>query len=180
MPAPSRRRVLSSMLAMATAMAALARPSPLPSIVVLDLDFIEDHPRPDAGGAQARRLVAAHRQLQQALSEAGLYRVIELAPAEPLLRQLRAQQTWMYRCVDCAGRIGRKLGADLVMTAWVQKVSELILNFNVEVHDVATGKPLLSKSVDMRGNNDESWRRAVAYLVRDMVDRRQRDPNYGR
>lgn len=151
----------------------------VPSIAVLDLDFLEDHPRPDLEDAQAKRLRAAHAQLQQALRDEGLYRVVEVDPSLPLLRRLRAQQAFMYRCADCAQQIGRELGTDLVMTAWVQKVSELILNLNLEIIDVASGRSLLSKSVDMRGNNDESWTRAVAYLVRDMVEKRRRDPRYG-
>lgn len=36
------------------------------------------------------------------------------------------------------------------LTPWVQKVSELILNFNVRIFDVAAGKAIFSKSVDMR------------------------------
>ena len=153
--------------------------TPLRSIVVLDLDFVDDHPRADPSGAQVRRIVAAPAQLRQALEAAKLYRLLDLAPALPLLQQLRSQQEFMYRCADCAQQVGRKVGADLVMTNWVQKVSELILNFNVEVHDVARAKPVLAKSVDMRGNNDESWTRAIAYLVRDMAEKRQRNPRYG-
>ncbi len=155
------------------------QPAALPSVAVLDLDFVDDHPRPDTGGAQAKRLAAAHAQLQQALGDAKLYRVIDVAPALPLLSSLRDQQEFMYRCEGCAQQVGRKLATDLVMVAWVQKVSELILNFNVELRDVATGQPILAKSVDMRGNNDESWRRAVAYLVRDMAEKRAKNPRYG-
>ena len=65
------------------------------------------------------------------------------------------------------------------MATWVQKVSELILNFNVEIHDVAQQKVLLSKSVDMRGNEDVSWTRAVHYLVRDMSEKRAKNSKYG-
>ena len=61
----------------------------------------------------------------------------------------------------------------------MQKVSELILNFNVQIHDVPAGKVIFSKSVDMRGNEDESWRRAVRYLVRDMAEKRAVNPAYG-
>lgn len=174
----SRRLVLASSL-LGVPLAPFAQQGALPSVAVLDLDFVDDHPRPDTGGAQAKRLAAAHVQLQRALSDAGLYRVIDLAPALPLLKQLREQQEFMYRCEGCAQQVGRKLGADLVMATWVQKVSELILNFNVELRSVATGEPILAKSVDMRGNNDESWTRAVAFLVRDMVDKRAKNPRYG-
>jgi hypothetical protein len=47
------------------------------------------------------------------------------------------------------------------------------------VYDVKAGRPILSKSVDMRGNDDVSWRRAVRFLVRDMAEKRERNPHYG-
>ena len=39
----------------------------------------------------------------------------------------------LYRCDDCAEQVGTQLGVELVMTPWVQKVSELILNLNVQI-----------------------------------------------
>jgi hypothetical protein len=46
----------------------------------------------------------------------------------------------------------------------------------VQLVDVKTGKAVFTKSVDMRGNQDESWTRAVRYLVRDMAEKRALDP----
>ena len=65
------------------------------------------------------------------------------------------------------------------MATWVQKVSELILNLNVQIYDIKAQKVVFSKSVDMRGNEDQSWTRAVHYLVRDMAEKRERNPRYG-
>lgn len=62
---------------------------------------------------------------------------------------------------------------------WVQRVSELILNINVEVREVATDRIVLSKSVDLRGNNDESWTRALRFMLRDWAEKRARNPRYG-
>ena len=50
---------------------------------------------------------------------------------------------------------------------------------NIEIREVATNRVALVKSVDMRGNNDESWIRTVRFLVRDIDDRRQANPRYG-
>jgi hypothetical protein len=66
-----------------------------------------------------------------------------------------------------------------VMGTWVQKVSELILNLNVQIFDVEADRIIFSKSVDLRGNDDVSWARAVRYLVRDMAEKRERNPRYG-
>jgi hypothetical protein len=151
----------------------------LPSIAVLPLDFIDDHENPATVDAQKRRLKAAYIELQQQLEQQHLYRVVDFAPAQPLLDKLLTEQTFMYRCPDCAVQIGQALNTDLVMTSWVQKVSELILNFNVEIYRVSTQRSLMSKSVDMRGNNDVSWQRSVRYLVQDMADKRAQNPRYG-
>jgi hypothetical protein len=32
---------------------------------------------------------------------------------------------------------------------------------------------VLNKSVDLRGNTDETWRRGVSFLVRSMVEKNQ-------
>lgn len=151
----------------------------LPRLAVLDVELVDDQETPSTRAATEARLPRATALLQQELAAHGLYRVVDAAPARALQQRLRDQQAYLYRCADCAEQVGRRLGVDLVMAAWVQKVSELILNFNVEIHEVATGRIVLSKSVDMRGNEDASWRRAVRYLVRDMAEKRARNANYG-
>ena len=76
-------------------------------------------------------------------------------------------------CNGCEVDIARKAGADRILLAWVQKVSNLILNINIEVRDAETGKVVLAKSVDLRGNTDKSWQRGIDFMVRDMVENEQ-------
>jgi hypothetical protein len=151
----------------------------LRGIVVLEFDLIEEHVNPLTRDVQKVRLRDARLQLERELEQRRLYRIIDPTPAEDLQRELRSQQQYMHRCDDCARQLGERVGADLVMQTWVQKVSELILNLNVQVYDVKAGKPILTKSVDMRGNDNVSWRRAVSFLVRDLAEKRERNPNYG-
>ena len=68
-------------------------------------------------------------------------------------------------CNGCELELAKELGADLVALGWVQKVSNLILNVNMQIRDVDTGKLVKAGSVDIRGNTDESWRRGAVYLV---------------
>ena len=58
-----------------------------------------------------------------------------------------------------------------VARCWVQKVSNLILNLNIEVRDAATDQILYTTSVDIRGNTDESWLRGVRRLVDNIAAR---------
>ena len=153
--------------------------APLRSLAVLDFELVDEQNNPLTKAAQLLRLAQATGQIQRELAERGLYRVIDAAPSAGLQASLRNQQENLYRCDDCADQVGRLLGVELVMATWVQKVSELILNLNVQIYDVKAQQVLLSKSVDMRGNDDTSWTRAVRYLVRDMADKRARNPRYG-
>jgi len=154
-------------------------PGALRSLAVLEFELVDDQNNPLTKAAQTLRLRNASLQLRRELAERKLYRVVDDAPSQALQARLRAQQEFLYRCVDCAGQVGKLLGADLVMTPWVQKVSELILNLNVQIYDVKGGEILFSKSVDMRGNQDQSWTRAVSYLTRDMAEKRALNPRYG-
>ena len=151
----------------------------LRSLAVLEFELVDDQNNPVTKAAQEVRLRNATAQLQRELAQRQLYRVVDPAPSQELQRLLRSQQEYLYRCDDCAEQVGRLLGVDLVMATWVQKVSELILNLNVQILDVRTQAVVFSKSVDMRGNQDETWTRAVSYLVRDMAEKRERNPKYG-
>ncbi len=184
---PSRRvqhhrRLLLLAAALAIPGAALrAQQVPPPSAVVLDFDLLDDHPNPEpqAHAALQRRLRQAREDMEEQLQAQQLYRIVPLDGARALMDKLRNEQEFMHRCEDCARQVGQQLDTDYAITGWVQKVSELILNFNIEVHDVRRKRVVLSKSVDMRGNNDESWQRAVRFMVRDMAQKRQANPKYG-
>ncbi len=154
-------------------------PGNLRSLAVVDFELVDDQNNPLTKAAQEVRLRNATMQIQQELAQRQLYRIVDPAPSRELQDKLRAQQEFLYRCDDCAEQVGRLLDADLVMVTWVQKVSELILNLNVQIYDVKARKVIFSKSVDMRGNDDISWTRGVHYLVRDMAEKRERNPRYG-
>jgi hypothetical protein len=53
-------------------------------------------------------------------------------------------------------------------------VSNLILNINLYIEDERTGKLQFVKSVDIRGNTDESWRRGLNYLLGYLFEERTR------
>lgn len=153
------------------------RPTPavaaeLRSIAILDFELIDDQKELVPAKAEYPRLVAARDQLASEFARTGLYRVVDLTPASALIAKLKSEYA-LHECNGCELDIAKALNADRVLVGWVQKVSNLILNLNIQIEDVATGETILVKSVDMRGNTDESWRRSVSYLVRQMVDKGQ-------
>lgn len=159
-------------------LAAAADP-PLPSLAVLGFELVDDHPDPARDEVLRGRLAAITKQLKQGLDQRGLYRVVDTAAAEDLIATQRARNEFLYRCNDCLVEVGQRLGTRLVAVGWVQRVSELILNINVSVQDSQTGAEILSKSVDLRGNTDETWKRGVNFMLRDWAERRARNPRYG-
>ena len=84
----------------------------------------------------------------------------------------KAAAVKLEACSACASDLARDLGADMAVTGTVSKVSELVLSMNVKVYDAATAAPLTSAVVDMRGNTDESWRRAIDYLYKHLLSGR--------
>lgn len=148
-------------------------------IAVIGFELVDEQPDPARDEVMRRRLAAIHAQLETGLVERGLYRVVDAAPAKPLIDAARAGNAFVYNCNGCFAEIGRRLGTRLVIVGWVQRISELILNINVAVKDAKTGADVLSKSVDLRGNNDESFARGMNFMLRDWAERRARNPRYG-
>ncbi len=162
---------LGAVLGLAPASAAVAEAA-LPTLAVLDFDLLDDQRELAPDTTLGPRLAAIRIRLAEALEREGLYAVVDNGPARALIDASRATQD-LHACNGCELAIARSLGVDRVLVGWVQKVSNLILNINLQIEDTATGRVLLNKSVDLRGNTDESWRRGIDYLVRDMVEKHQ-------
>ena len=90
----------------------------------------------------------------------------ELVPIPPALQRQVASGTPISGCNGCERDYARAAGAEWAAWGTVQKVSNLILNINLYIEDVDTGKMEFVKSVDIRGNTDESWRHGLDYLLR--------------
>jgi Protein of unknown function (DUF2380) len=144
-----------------------------PSIAVFDFEMIDTSLQGEINGAQPAeqaRLLRVGDQVRGELSGSGRFRVLDIAPVNAA-----AHASNLQSCGGCEVTLAKQLGADLVVTGVVQKVSNLILNVNIYLHDVDTGATVTAMSADMRGNTDESWSRATSYLIRN----RLLAPDYG-
>jgi Protein of unknown function (DUF2380) len=144
-----------------------------PKLAVFDFEMIDSSldgeiygTRPD----ERERLVRVGDHMRKELGESGKFQIVDIAPVNAA-----AHQSNLQACGGCDVKLARQLGADLYITGVVQKVSNLILNVNVYLHDAGSGRLVAAASVDMRGNTDESWSRATRYLLRE----RLLAPNYG-
>ncbi len=145
------------------------------SAAVMDFELINemrDYETEASNAAQQRRLGMISGALRQELEQRGLYRIVANQPAAALIAEQAARHD-LRNCNGCELDIGRALNADVVILGWVQKVSNLILNVNIEVKDVASGKTMYTKSVDLRGNTDKSWLRGIQHMVQSIADKKQ-------
>ena len=157
-----RARYLVAILMLTVTTPAFADP---PKVAVFDLELVDtslqgevDGPRND----EHDRLMRVSDQLRERDRD--------------VIVAVRARGSNLQACGGCDVQYAQKLGADVAVTGVVQKVSNLILNISIYLRDVRSGQLITAMSADMRGNTDESWSRAMSYLVRN----RLLAPNYGR
>ena len=140
------------------------RTAPPSDTAVFDAVMINSSLEPESA-AETERLRHLTDSLRQALEKSGQYRIVDLAPIKDQLSAVKA----IYACNGCEIDLAKKVGAQRAVVAWVQKVSNLILNINVRISDIETGKALKSGSVDIRGNSDQSWERGLKFLLEEHV-----------
>jgi hypothetical protein len=142
-------------------------------LAVFDFELLDTSLQGQVYGPRADerdRLLGVANQLRKELGESGKFQILDISPVNAA-----AHQSNLQACGGCDVKLARELNADLEITGVVQKVSNLILNINVYLRDVHSGRLVAAASADMRGNTDESWTRAMRYLIRE----RLLAPNYG-
>ena len=118
-------------------------------------------PPTDADRARLPRLSDMLRKL---LADSGRYDVIDTAAMK---REGQAQN--LRSCGGCAVPVAKAAGAQLAVTGEIQKVSDLILNINVYFKDVNGSASERAYSVDIRGDNEESFDHGIRYIVQHNI-----------
>jgi hypothetical protein len=119
----------------------------------------------------ARRLALVHDYISKGLAERKVYDVADRAPIEGDIADI-LKQTYFRTCNGCETTLAKKVGADLVLTGAVNKVSTLILSMGVSITRASTGELIYRQGFDFRGDNDNSYARAAKFFV----ERIARDP----
>ncbi len=143
------------------------------TLAMTGFELLEDHPDASRHDAQQARLKLIEDEFRAQIQQRGLYTLVDNTPHQALIDRVRGGVEFLYRCPHCLAEIGNGIGAQYVAVGWVQKVSNLILNINLQVHDVATGRLVGAGSVDIRGNTDESWTRGMRRLIERQIPRAQ-------
>jgi hypothetical protein len=143
-------------LAILTAGSALAAAAPNePKLVVLDIELTGDLGGPQFTAEHETRLRMHSDELRRELGQSGLYVVVDSAPAQPLITELKSQQSYLHDCNGCDLEIGRQLGADQVLVTWVDRVSGLILSMWRPVR-LSAESPMTSEATTTRRGHTRS------------------------
>ena len=129
-------------------------------LVDTSLEGATNGPRAD----EAARLAELSERLRQWLAARKNVQVVDIAPVAK-----QAAAVHLQECGGCDADLARRVGAEFSITGTVQKVSNLILNMNIYIRNVADGRLMAGMSADMRGNTEESWMRTLHWLERNRL-----------
>ena len=137
-----------------------------PSLAVLDFEMVDTSGEViDQRADHERRLRIMTETVARELGARGVYRVADLEPIRSQVDQARAG-AWLHACNGCEVALARQVHADRVMVGHVNKVSTREMSLWVDVVDVGSGRRVLRESQDFRGDTDQSWQRATAFLLK--------------
>lgn len=141
----------------------------LRSVLVVDAEAEGDLGDDQRAAQLALRSAALTRALKSQLEAEGLYRVVASDPSMESVARFRGRRE-LRACRACLQEMAQALGASRVLSAWVFRMSNLVLTLHAQLLDGETGAVLWWRSLSFRGDNDQSWTRATAYLVRELKD----------
>jgi|SRR5579859_1644405 len=148
-----------------------ARAADPPTVAFAGFNLINTSLEPTTDAEKAR-LTMIEGELRSLLDKTGRYHIVSLPPDASADAKTHPD---VSSCGGCQLNWGRQAGTELVLWGTVQKVSNLILNINVYLDDVKTGRKVLGTSVDIRGNTDETWRHGIRYLVENNLQHDWKD-----
>ena len=159
--------LVAAAVALAVTVVTPAVASNAKTIAVLGTHFQNDNEMYEPTSASERaRLEQVGEALAKALANSGQFEVKPVP--QPMAAKIETGQP-LGECGGCELDFGASLGVDEIAWINVQKVSNLILNLNIYIADVKTEKMTFARSVDIRGNTDESWSRSLAYLLKNYL-----------
>jgi len=136
-----------------------------PGLAVAEIDYVDTSGEViDQSADHRRRLRAFEASLRSDLTASGKLRsvVLDCPPNACSIGDIDANQL-----------IGKAqaAGADFLLIGAFHKVSTLVQWAKFDMIDLKSQKLSFERLVSFRGDNDEAWRRAEAFIVRDIMDR---------
>lgn len=121
--------------------------------------------------AEVARVAKLTARVRHAFAKSDHYRLLEGPKVRAAIKSVQADERYIHRCGPCVATIAKRTGAQYVAVGWVQRVSNLITNFNLRIVDSATGAITDQASIDIRGNDKRSWEAGGKYLLANLRKR---------
>ncbi len=134
-------------------------------LAVFDLeldDFSAGGPLAGESAAETSRLQRMTALARQLLAKSGLFEIVETASSNNEM----VKEHWLRKCNGCEASAARDLGADMSFLGFFRKVSVMEQYLEFRIRDTRTGELLNVSQTDLRGETDESWSRALKFLIR--------------
>ncbi len=156
---PVRVTAAALLVAAVTGSGSAATAAPA-KVLVFDMEIVDtsgEGSNPDHAG----RLERMTGILREGLKASGRYEVIAVRDTAVAAGAPGS----MASCNGCELDLGRKAGADIVVTSFIHKISTLVLNVRIMMRDSGTGETVAMGIADIRGDNERAWRRGVEWLL---------------
>jgi hypothetical protein len=131
-------------------------------VAVFDFELIDMSLDGQINGSkdkEQQRLAQMTQQLRKWVAGEGGLLSCDMAPVEA-----ESKASNLFAC-GCIPRLARNVGAKFAVVSSVHKLSNLILNIQVDVFDVETDKLVAQFNADIRSNTDSSWARGLDWLI---------------
>ncbi|MCB1526963.1 MAG: DUF3280 domain-containing protein [Hyphomicrobiaceae bacterium] len=110
---------------------------------------------------EVRRLKLITDDLSRRITSDGRYEII----AGAAFLKAVSEKGPIHKCNGCEDDIAKAAGAELALIAIVEKLSDLLFNFNLYLRDVKDAKLKAIMSTTIQGSTDEAWLRGIRYLA---------------
>ena len=144
-----------------------AEDAALTPAIVLDFELLGDTSISSLKTRDAQLLTTFSKQFRQLLKQQKVFNVIDDKQSLALLAR-EAERQFLHRCNGCELDLARKLGAKIVVVPWVYRISAMVQVMNIEIRDVETGRLIMKRPYDFRGNNEKAWDRTMRYAFKDI------------
>ena len=128
-------------------------------------DFSAGGPIAGQNEAETERLRRVTQQARELLTRSGLF---ELVPVDQTASEM-GRSHWLRHCNGCEADMAAAAGADYSFLGVFHKVSIMEQSLEFRFRATASGQIVQVAQTDLRNETDESWRRAIEFLIRYRV-----------
>jgi hypothetical protein len=107
-----------------------------------------------------KRMKLVADELKTLMEKDHTYEVVDLTP---FAADVEAASPFS-KCNGCEADLGKKVGADLAVTGYVDKLSDSLISLQLYARDTATGEVKKTMAAEIRGNTDELWLHGIRWL----------------